>query len=76
MSCSAQAVTGLKKQQRPPMPSRTGESACPYLWTFLDEARDPGLIKPGALVVAGDEDTAPSARSSTLRPRVTARSCT
>ena len=29
-----------------------------YLWTFLDEARDPGQIKPGALVVAGDEDTA------------------
>ena len=29
-----------------------------YLWTFVDEARDPGQIKPGALVVAGDEDTA------------------
>jgi hypothetical protein len=29
-----------------------------YVWTFLDEARDPSLIKPGALVVAGDEDTA------------------
>ena len=29
-----------------------------YLWTFLDEARDPGQITPGALVVAGDEDTA------------------
>ena len=29
-----------------------------YLWTFLDEARDPARIKPGALVVAGDEDTA------------------
>ena len=29
-----------------------------YLWTFLDEARNPGQIKPGALVVAGDEDTA------------------
>ena len=28
-----------------------------YVWTFLDEARDPSLIKPGALVVAGDEDT-------------------
>jgi hypothetical protein len=27
-----------------------------YVWTFLDEARDPGLIAPGALVVAGDED--------------------
>jgi hypothetical protein len=29
-----------------------------YVWTFLDEARDPGQIKPGMLVVAGDEDTA------------------
>jgi hypothetical protein len=27
-----------------------------YVWTFLDEARDPGLIAPGAVVVAGDED--------------------
>jgi hypothetical protein len=27
-----------------------------YVWTFLDEARDPALIKPGAVVVAGDED--------------------
>ena len=29
-----------------------------YLWTFLDEARDPTRITPGALVVAGDEDAA------------------
>ncbi len=29
-----------------------------YLWTFLDEARDPAQIMPGALVVAGDEDVA------------------
>jgi hypothetical protein len=29
-----------------------------YLGTFLDEARDPARITPGALVVAGDEDTA------------------
>lgn len=28
-----------------------------YVWTFLDEARDPALIVPGAVVVAGDEDT-------------------
>ena len=27
-----------------------------YVWTFLDEARDPALIKSGALVVSGDED--------------------
>ena len=29
-----------------------------YVWTFLDEARDPAGIVPGALVVAGDEDAA------------------
>jgi hypothetical protein len=28
------------------------------VWTFLDEARDPGQIKPGAIVVAGDQDAA------------------
>ncbi len=27
-------------------------------WTFLDEARDPAQITPGALVVAGDEEAA------------------
>jgi hypothetical protein len=27
-----------------------------YVWTFLSEARDAGLIEPGAIVVAGDED--------------------
>jgi len=29
-----------------------------YIWTFFDEARDPDQIKPGALVVAGDQDAA------------------
>jgi hypothetical protein len=29
-----------------------------FVWTFLDEARDPAQIIPGALVVAGDEDAA------------------
>lgn len=29
-----------------------------HVWTFLDEARDPARIVPGALVVAGDDDTA------------------
>lgn len=28
-----------------------------YVWTFLREARDPELIQPGAIVVAGDPDT-------------------
>jgi hypothetical protein len=27
-----------------------------YVWTFLDEARDPSVIVPGALVIAGDAD--------------------
>jgi hypothetical protein len=29
-----------------------------YVWTFLDEARDPSRITPGALVVAGDDAAA------------------
>lgn len=27
-----------------------------FVWTFMDEARDPSLITPGAIVVAGDTD--------------------
>ena len=27
-----------------------------YVWTFLDEARDPSLIVPGAVVITGDPD--------------------
>lgn len=27
-----------------------------YIWTFLDEARDPAQVVPGPLVVAGDGD--------------------
>ncbi len=27
-----------------------------YVWTFLDEAADPSLVVPGALVVTGDAD--------------------
>ena len=37
---------------------RKHEDQTGYLWTFLDEARDPAQITPGALVVAGDEDVA------------------
>jgi hypothetical protein len=29
-----------------------------YVWTFLDEARDPASITPGAIVIAGDNDAA------------------
>jgi hypothetical protein len=39
-----------------------------YLWTFLDEARDPGQITPGALVVAGDGDTAAVGQVAGLAP--------
>ena len=28
-----------------------------YVWTFLDEARDPSVVVPGAIVVAGTPDT-------------------
>lgn len=27
-----------------------------FVWTFLSEAREPGLIEPGAIVIAGDQD--------------------
>lgn len=39
-----------------------------YVWTFLDEARDPGQIKPGTLVVAGDEDAAAVCQVVDLMP--------
>jgi hypothetical protein len=39
-----------------------------YIWTFLDEARDPGQIKPGTLVVAGDEDAAAICQVIDLTP--------
>ena len=49
-----------------------------YVWTFLDEARDPAQVTPGAIVIVGDEENAcrPSARSSTLPPPETAPSST
>lgn len=27
-----------------------------FVWTFLDEAGDPSVVTPGAIVVAGDDD--------------------
>jgi hypothetical protein len=33
-----------------------GETGC--VWTFLDEARDPGRNSPGALVVVGNGEAA------------------
>ena len=41
-----------------------------YVWTFLDEARDPGQIKPGAIVVAGDQDAAAVCEVIDLAPAV------
>ena len=39
-----------------------------YVWTFLDEARDPGQIQPGALVIAGDEEAAAVCQVVDLAP--------
>jgi hypothetical protein len=39
-----------------------------YVWTFLDEAREPSQIKPGTLVVAGDEDAAAICQVIDLTP--------
>jgi hypothetical protein len=38
------------------------ESESGYVWTFLREARDSGLIKAGATIVAGGEDASAVAR--------------
>ena len=27
-----------------------------YIWAYLDEARDPSLIQPGAIVIAGETE--------------------
>jgi hypothetical protein len=39
-----------------------------YVWTFLDEARDPSRIIPGAIVIAGGEETAAVCRVIGLAP--------
>ena len=39
-----------------------GEDETGYIWTFLDEPRDPSLISPGAIVAAGDSDAHPVAQ--------------
>jgi hypothetical protein len=33
------------------------EDEAGFVWAFLREARDPGLVKPGATVLVGDADT-------------------
>ena len=44
------------------------EDETDYLWTFLDEARGPAQITPGALVVSGDEGTAAVCQVVDLKP--------
>lgn len=40
-----------------------------YVWTFLDEARQPSLIRPGAIVLAGDDDAPAVAEVVDLVPK-------
>lgn len=40
-----------------------------FVWTFLDEARDPGRIEIGAIVVTGDEVDPVLARVVSLTER-------
>jgi len=47
-----------RDQPLPATADLNDEDETGYVWTFLDEARDPGQIRPGALVVAGDEEAA------------------
>lgn len=39
-----------------------------YLWTFLDEARDPSLVKAGAVLVAGSDESAAMCQVTRLEP--------
>ncbi|GAB3439834.1 hypothetical protein GCM10027570_04600 [Streptomonospora sediminis] len=39
-----------------------------HVWAFLDEARDPSIIVPGGLVVAGDDDAPAVAVVADLAP--------
>jgi hypothetical protein len=40
-----------------------------YVWTFLDEARQPSLIRPGTIVLAGDDDAPAVAEVVDLVPK-------
>jgi hypothetical protein len=42
-----------------------------FVWTFLDEARTPHLVTPGAIVVTGDEDAPAIAEVVDLVPKAT-----
>ena len=41
----------------------------PDVWTFLDEARQPSLIRPGTIVLAGDDDAPAVAEVVDLIPK-------
>jgi hypothetical protein len=38
-----------------------------YVWAFLDEVRDPSVVVPGALVIAGDADAPRGSRRGRSR---------
>lgn len=40
-----------------------------YVWAFLDEARDPAVITPGAIVIASDTEDPVFARVVSLTER-------
>jgi len=42
-----------------------------YVWTFLDEARQPSLIRPGTIVLAGGDDAPAVAEVIDLIPKET-----
>lgn len=45
--------------------SRSGEDQTGFVWTYLSEARQQDLIRPGRVIVAGDANAPQCARSST-----------
>lgn len=44
------------------------EDGTGYIWTWLTDARDPSLIKPGAIIVVGDDDALAMGRVVDLVP--------
>jgi len=63
MICSAAGSPRSARSTCPPQAGRLAERGFELLPTaqrphFTDEARDPGQITPGVLVVAGDEEAA------------------
>lgn len=52
------------------------ENETGYVWTFLREARDPELIQPGAMVVAGDQELVAKLEIASLQALETAEGWT